>query len=1066
MATLCIEPVNKDPYQEPADVFRDVEEADYLERYTYLARTAAEEALNACIHGSDPSSWPDLPNKEGILGVVGSGIKSVCDFTSQAISLIKHADRVFYCVADPVTEIYIKSLRPDAKDLYVFYSNNKERYHTYIQMAEVLLQDVRKGLKVVAVYYGHPGVFVLPSHRAVQIARKQGLRAFLVPAISALDCLVADVDFDPSFPGLQILEATDMLLRKRTILTDRHVVIWQVGCVGNPGYRRQGYLKEHFGVLLDYLEEFYSTDQDIIHYIGSQFPTVASVIDHIPLCQFRLPDISKQVTGISTFYIAPKDYVPYDNELGQRMGLVIQSSSTTAQPLRSRSYDFYETKEQQAIKELENFKVPKSFAFTPLTTASNYIEDLSLNPLKLQEHMKDPMRELSKYPKIPVRHAKWLASGVRTNVRVAAAPKANTAAEQCAIMILTDSNFAHSYKEEMKVLRNDLDADKRLTAWLHLHGYNTNPTDVQLALETLQKKSLLPWTNQYTSSIGVLAIHGAASSETSTVMLNNIPINDYVMKDTTLRWRAGNKNDSNGVIVFSFQNNLPVAVGKIWAKNAQEPSEKNFDGTTPDFRSPMQFWEGKYKTVVKSSSTKTTGKELEITFPRKTGKVTIGGKEITTFKFDETTLSWANGKIKFYLQQKTASNPAIAKFYGKLWEEGKGEPSTSNFWGAFDELYLKPWEGVFKTYVNKSGAAELIVEPGTIIKPASIRFGTEIKAWQFNNPVISWTTASGNISNAELTFLVYNDGSRGFSGKIWLDGCEKPTENNFSGVIDHTYLKSWSATYYTKALKLDDSRQTVVSDLLQIVGGEDMKSSSVVLQGVEVRNWNFSGAKKVLSWTEKDNNSNASITLYCSKATKPEAPGLQFSGKYWKKGESEPPKTNWWGSFQAPDQTGSGGSSRGASSNFWSLKNIANNVLMGILVFGVIEILRYGIKCLYEKLMDKYRELQREADERDNEELRQRENQQDYEEQPGQEDMEPEPDPPPNDDAPPDDAPPEDDAPPDDDVPPDDAPPDDAPPDDAPPDDAPPDDAPPDDAPPDDVPPEDVPAEDVFDVVV
>ena len=1013
MAASCVEHPMNDPYQEPPDVPRNPEETEYLERYEFLARLAAEEALNASSYGPDPSSWPPLSNHEGILAVVGSGIKAVCDFTSEAISLIKHADKVFYCVADPVTEVYIKSLSPDAQDLYVFYSNNKERYHTYMQMAEVILHDVRKGLKVVAVYYGHPGVFVLPSHRAVQIARKQGLRAFLVPAVSALDCLVADVDFDPSFPGLQILEATDMLLRKRPILTDRHVVIWQVGCVGNPGYRRQGYLKENFAVLLDYLEDFYSPDEEIIHYIGSQFPTVSPVIDRIPLSQFRSPEVSKQVTGISTFYIAPKDFVSYDADMAQSIGLLSKPLSKTVKPSRSRSYDMYEGKEREAMKGLENFEVPKAFAFTPLTAASNYVEELSLNPQKLQQHLKDPKREISKHPQIPASDAKLLGSGLRGSVRGAAAPNATSAAEKCAIRILTDTAFAHSYKDEMKKLRADLDADKKLTQWLQLHGYNTNPKDVQAALENLQKTTLLPWTNPYKSSIGTLVIHGVAPPGKSSVMWNDIPINEFTMEDSVLKWIAGDHNDSSGIITFSVQNDLQVAVGKIWPKNAKSPSANNFDGTTSDFRSPMQFWEGRYKTVVKSGSKAITGKELQITFPVKTGKVVLGGKEISPFSFDKTTLSWSNGKITFYVQAETASNPSIAKFYGKLWAEGQTEPTATNFWGTLDELYLKPWAGVYKSYVDKSGAAEFIVRPGTAIQTPFISFGGPIKEWQFNNPVISWSTADGNFTNAELTFLTYNDGSRGFSGKIWLDGSEKPEKNNASGLIDKTYLTSWSGTYYTKTLKPGDASKSVESDLLQVIGGKEMKSSSVILQGVEVRKWNFSGSKKVLSWKESDNNSNATITFYVSTVTSSQGPGVQFYGKYWKKGESEPAKTNWWGSFRAPSQTGGGGSYE--SSSPWNAKNIGFGIGMGLLVFAIIEILRRGVTYLGKKAYGKYKESQKEADELDNEELQGIENQENAQEQPQPQNDEPQPDsssddPPPSDDGPA--PPPSDDGPP------------------------------------------------------
>ena len=98
------------------------------------------------------------------------------------------------------------------------------RIETYYQMAESMLHPLRHGQKVVTIYYGHPGFFVYASHRAVRIAHKQGLKAKMLPGVSALDCLFADLGVDPSYPGLQVLEATDFLVRNRKILTDGHVV--------------------------------------------------------------------------------------------------------------------------------------------------------------------------------------------------------------------------------------------------------------------------------------------------------------------------------------------------------------------------------------------------------------------------------------------------------------------------------------------------------------------------------------------------------------------------------------------------------------------------------------------------------------------------------------------------------------------------------------------------------------------------------------------------------------------------------------------------------------------------
>ena len=99
---------------------------------------------------------------------------------------------------------------------------------TYYQMAEVMLYPIRHGKKVVTIYYGHPGIFVFASHRAIKIAHKQGLQAKMLPAVSALDCLFADLGVDPSFPGMQVLEATDFLIRNRQVLTDEHLVLFQV----------------------------------------------------------------------------------------------------------------------------------------------------------------------------------------------------------------------------------------------------------------------------------------------------------------------------------------------------------------------------------------------------------------------------------------------------------------------------------------------------------------------------------------------------------------------------------------------------------------------------------------------------------------------------------------------------------------------------------------------------------------------------------------------------------------------------------------------------------------------
>ena len=99
-------------------------------------------------------------------------------------------------------------------------------------MTEAILEPVRAGKRVCAAFYGHPGVFVLPSHEAVSRARAEGFDASMQPGVSAEDCLVADLGVDPGVNGLQSYEAGDFLRRRPATEPTTALVLWQIGVVG------------------------------------------------------------------------------------------------------------------------------------------------------------------------------------------------------------------------------------------------------------------------------------------------------------------------------------------------------------------------------------------------------------------------------------------------------------------------------------------------------------------------------------------------------------------------------------------------------------------------------------------------------------------------------------------------------------------------------------------------------------------------------------------------------------------------------------------------------------------
>jgi hypothetical protein len=89
----------------------------------------------------------------GSLVVVGSGIRALHQMTVEARGRIASADKVFYAVCDPITEEWIDKACPAAENLLAFYAEGKNRLESYDEMIDAIMNDVRGGLRVCAVFY-------------------------------------------------------------------------------------------------------------------------------------------------------------------------------------------------------------------------------------------------------------------------------------------------------------------------------------------------------------------------------------------------------------------------------------------------------------------------------------------------------------------------------------------------------------------------------------------------------------------------------------------------------------------------------------------------------------------------------------------------------------------------------------------------------------------------------------------------------------------------------------------------------------------------------------------------
>lgn len=257
---------------------------------------------------------------KGSLTVVGTGISIAGQMTLYTESVIKHADIVLAVVTDS-TLYNLQSLNPNTYSMRTYYDKALPRSLTYQKMKQKMIDEVLAGKRVVAAFYGHPGVFVNPSHHAISELHQMGYNAAMLPGISAEDCLIADLGIDPAAYGCQSYEATQFLFRNYRIDPHMMQIIWQIGCIADFGFTHGK--SEHPGLLVlqEVLLKYYPAHHEIIIYEAATMPLMQPRIEKSPLAELAnlIP------TGISTLVIPGLGLPDFNVDIMAKFGLTPDS---------------------------------------------------------------------------------------------------------------------------------------------------------------------------------------------------------------------------------------------------------------------------------------------------------------------------------------------------------------------------------------------------------------------------------------------------------------------------------------------------------------------------------------------------------------------------------------------------------------------------------------------------------------------------------------------------------------------------------------------------------------------
>lgn len=237
------------------------------------------------------------------VGIVGTGIVGAHQLTRESEEVIRRSHRTFVIDSGYGVAEYLNTLCAEVTRLGSLYEPGRDRLLTYRKMAAEVLAAAAAAPPVCLAVYGHPWVYCYPTSLITTAAPLLNLRVSVFPGVSAFDTLLVDLGIDIGPNGVQMYEATDLLLRRRPIQSDVMCVIWQPTVVGDPTYPRQPHTIEQFRPLQEYLERIYPVEHEVTLVTTRTHPLTRSTIR-----RFKLSDLATelvQAPPVATLYIAP-----------------------------------------------------------------------------------------------------------------------------------------------------------------------------------------------------------------------------------------------------------------------------------------------------------------------------------------------------------------------------------------------------------------------------------------------------------------------------------------------------------------------------------------------------------------------------------------------------------------------------------------------------------------------------------------------------------------------------------------------------------------------------------------
>jgi len=261
--------------------------------------------------------------------IAGLGLETVQHITREVERAIRASREVLYVDTGVATRAFLEELCPVVTSLYEqSYLEEQPRVGGYENMAARVIEAALDHPPVTFALNGHPLVAAHPPFLVLELAKALDLKVEVLPGISAIDSIFADLRIDPVVHGIQMYEATDLLLRRRPLHADVPAIIWQIGTLESGLHTRLMSRPERFARFAAYLGQFYPPGHQVVAVYCSPHPLMPPTILRFAIED--MGDYGDQIHAGFSLYIPPSASRPIqDYKLLQQMYSVEHLRSMT-----------------------------------------------------------------------------------------------------------------------------------------------------------------------------------------------------------------------------------------------------------------------------------------------------------------------------------------------------------------------------------------------------------------------------------------------------------------------------------------------------------------------------------------------------------------------------------------------------------------------------------------------------------------------------------------------------------------------------------------------------------------